>query len=128
MMPEAPVPARRMQSVSRESKVYRLLGLARRQGAVAPGIDAVRRAIRTGEARLVLFAEDASVAQLDKVRASLRHRSIPRISLGSRDTLGSAVGLAPLSALAVTSASLAEQLVTETQASAPRSTLVGVEG
>lgn len=72
-----------------------LLGLARRAGAVAPGTEAVRQAIRGGEARVVLLAGDASQVQLDKVEKILRTRSIPSARLGDRTTLGAAVGLAP---------------------------------
>ena len=90
-----------------------LLGLARRAGAVAPGTEAVRQAVRAGEARVVLFAGDASPAQLGKIERTLKDRSIPTARVGDRETLGAAVGLAPLSAVAVTNASLAEQVVAE---------------
>ena len=90
-----------------------LLGLARRAGAVAPGTEATRQAVRSGEARLVLLAGDASPGQLDKIRRTLSERSIRSARLGDRDTLGAAVGLAPLSAVAVTDASLADRVVAE---------------
>jgi ribosomal protein L7Ae-like RNA K-turn-binding protein len=90
-----------------------LLGLARRAGAVAPGTEAVREAIRGGKARLVLMADDASQAQLDKIGRTLHSRPIPRARLGDRGTLGAAVGLAPLSAVAVTDAPLAARVVAE---------------
>jgi ribosomal protein L7Ae-like RNA K-turn-binding protein len=90
--------------------VYGLLGLARRAGAVVPGTAAVREAIRAGEARLVLFAGDASASQLDKVRRTLKSRPVRTVTLGDRTRLGSAVGMAPLSALALTSEGLASQV------------------
>ncbi len=102
--------------MTRESgtdSVRGLLGLARRAGAIAPGTDAVRRAVRAGEAYLVLFAADASRVQLDKIRTSMRDGAIPQVTLGDRETLGAAVGLAPLSAVAVTDRTLAERLVAE---------------
>ncbi|MDA1103585.1 MAG: ribosomal L7Ae/L30e/S12e/Gadd45 family protein [Gemmatimonadetes bacterium] len=98
---------------SRGPRVFRLLGLARRAGGVAPGTDAVRRAIREGEAQLILMAGDASSVQLDKIRSTLHDRPIPQVILGDRNTLGAAVGLAPLSAVAVTNRSLATQLIAE---------------
>jgi len=88
-----------------------LLGLARRAGAVASGTEAVRRAIREGEARLVLTAADASLVQLDKIRKTMRDRPIPQASLWDRSTLGAAMGRAPLSAVAVTHASFAGRLL-----------------
>lgn len=107
-----------MVATSRRPEVYRLLGLARRAGAVAPGTEGVRRAIRQGEAQLILMAEDASSVQLDKVRTTLHDRAIPQAVLGSRSALGSALGLAPLSAVAVTNVSLAERLLEELAAGA----------
>ena len=98
---------------SRTTSALRLLGLARRAGAVAPGTDAVRRAIREGEAQLVLIAEDASSTQVDKVRTTMHDRTIPQVILGDRNTLGAALGLGPLTAVAVTSESLAQQLARE---------------
>lgn len=98
---------------SRTTSALRLLGLARRAGAVAPGTDAVRRAIREGEARLVLIAGDASSTQVDKVRTTMHDKAIPQVVLGDRNTLGGALGLGPLTAVAVTSDSLAEKLVRE---------------
>lgn len=95
---------------SGRTEVLQLLGLARRAGAVMPGTDAARRAIRAGEARLILMAGDASSVQLDKIRSIVKNRSIPRETLGDRATLGAAVGRGPTSVVAVTSASFAEQL------------------
>ena len=99
--------------MTRTDRVMQLLGLARRAGALAPGTEAVRHAIRGGQSRLVLFATDASQVQLDKIGRTLHGREIPTARLGNRNALGAAVGLAPLSAVAVTSAPLAEQMVAE---------------
>jgi len=102
-----------MMGTSPRTEILRLLGLARRAGAVAPGTEAVRRAIREGEAQLILMAGDASSVQLDKIRTTLQDRAIPQAVLGDRDALGAAVGLAPLSAVAVTDVSLAGRLLEE---------------
>ena len=95
---------------NRRTEVLRLLGLARRAGAVVSGTEAVRGAIRRGEARLSLMAEDASDPQLKKIRRTLKSRPIPWGSLGDRAILGAAVGQGPVSAVAVTGASLAKQV------------------
>jgi len=100
-----------MEGRSRGSdEALRLLGLARRAGSVAPGSDAARRAAREGEARLILMAGDASSVQLDKIRNAVKNRPIPWATLGDRATLGAAVGLGPISAVAVTADSFAEAL------------------
>jgi hypothetical protein len=57
-----------------------LLGLARRAGGVATGTEAVRDAVRRGQARLVLLAGDASPVQLDKVEKALSRRHPGRSS------------------------------------------------
>ncbi len=88
-----------------------LLGMARRAGALACGTGSTRRALKEGRARLVLFAQDASETQRDKVMKLLRHGKTPRTTLGTREALGSAVGSAPISAVAVTDRELAKELV-----------------
>lgn len=99
--------------MSRASSVHQLLGLARRAGAIVPGTAAVRDAIRSGEAKLVLLASDASPAQVAKIRRTMAGCPAPEASLGSRNDLGAALGLDPVSAVAVTSAPLADRLTAE---------------
>ncbi len=87
-----------------------LLGMARRAGLLAYGTGSTRRALKEGRARLILFAQDASEAQLEKVTKLLRHRRTPRATLGTREALGAAVGSAPVSAVAVTNREFAKEL------------------
>ncbi len=56
------------------------------------------------------MAGDASSVQLEKVQKVLKNRPIPWGTLGDRATLGAAVGLGPISAVAVTADSFAEAL------------------
>lgn len=100
-----------MKKGHRVPEALQILGLARRAGAVASGTDATRRSIRQGDARLVLMAEDASPAQLDKIKRTMRDRMVPQVFLGDRATLGAAIGRAPVAAVAVTDASLAGRLL-----------------
>jgi|AP95_1055475.scaffolds.fasta_scaffold92312_2 ribosomal protein L7Ae-like RNA K-turn-binding protein len=101
----------RMKKRTGRPDAFRILGLARRAGAVAPGTDATRRSIRQGEARLILMAGDASSVQLDKIRRTMQDRSIPQAILGDRSTLGAAIGKAPVAAVAVTDESFAGLLL-----------------
>ncbi len=114
--------------MTRPSKLYGLLGLARRAGAVAPGLEVVRETIRDGQARLVLLAADASRAQLEKVERTLAGHPVARATLGTRAELGAALGLGPISAVAVTHATLAEQMLAELDRAAAPMVLTGVEG
>ena len=59
---------------------------------------------------MVVMAGDASDVQLGKIRSALRNRPIPWVILGDRATLGERVGRDPVSALAVTASSFAEQI------------------
>ena len=112
--------------MSPASKVYGLLGLARRAGAIVPGTAAVREAVREGRARLVVLAADASPAQLDKVERTLAGNPAPRVSFGDRSGLGAALGKRPVSAVAVTHPAFARQIVAELQHTSVAS--IGVEG
>lgn len=96
-----------------------LLGLARRAGGVAAGTQRAREALRSGHARLVLVAEDASRVQLRKIEGVMHSKRVPRVVLGNRVVLGAAVGEPPLSAVAVTDPRFSEQLLRRLVASAP---------
>ena len=52
-------------------------------------------------------------AQAERFLRALEGRAVPSVSLGERTELGAAVGLGPVSALAVTSESLAERIAAE---------------
>jgi ribosomal protein L7Ae-like RNA K-turn-binding protein len=84
--------------------------MARRAGALAYGTGSTRRAVKEGRARLILFAQDASETQREKVMKLLRHGKTPRATFGTREALGSAVGSAPVSAVAVTDKEFAKEL------------------
>ena len=100
-----------MSKDNRRADAFRFLGLARRAGAVVPGTDAGRHAVRAGEARLVLVADDASSVQVTKVDKAMKGRAVPRHVLGTRDELGAAVGRGPTSVVVVTGASFADELI-----------------
>jgi ribosomal protein L7Ae-like RNA K-turn-binding protein len=88
----------------------RLLGLAARAGAIVPGTERVREAVRSGAVYLVIVAADASDNSRDKLDYLLGARGVPCITAYDRAALGGAVGRAPLSAVGVTDRRLAERL------------------
>ncbi len=90
--------------------VLRLLGLAARAGAVAPGTERVREAVRSGEARFVLVAGDISENTRDKLIPLLVSREIPHVQAYDRDRLGEAIGRGAMSAVAIVDASFARRL------------------
>jgi ribosomal protein L7Ae-like RNA K-turn-binding protein len=87
-----------------------LLGLARRAGAIVPGTEAVRAALRADAVRLVVFAADAAEGQMQKVNGVLKHRPVPVRWAPDRAALGAAVGSGPLTVVAVSGPSFAEPL------------------
>lgn len=87
-----------------------MLGLAERAGAVIPGTARVREAVRDGRVRLVLLASDASRNSREKLRPLLNAVGQRFIVIADRATLGAAVGRAPLSAVGVTDAGLADRI------------------
>lgn len=101
------------------SRASGLLGLARRAGGVVVGTEAAREVIRAGDARLVVVARDVSPAQSAKVRRTLAGYPVRQVSWGSKEDLGAAVGLPPVSVVAVTHPRLAAELLEVLE---PRST------
>ena len=72
-------------------KPLRLLGLARKAGRLAVGLDAVRES--AGEAVLILTAKDAGSSAMREARWTAQKHNIPHQSLPySREEIGKAVG------------------------------------
>lgn len=97
--------------VAKRNELLSLLGLARRANALSTGAEECRRAIRNGVARVVVMAGDASPAQRTKVEALAKAREVPVLVVESRMALGHAVGEPPLTAVAVTQATLAARVL-----------------
>lgn len=90
--------------------LLRMLGLAARAGAIVPGVDRVREAARGGQLEFVVVAADASDNSRDKVLPLLESRQIRHAVMFDRDTLGAAIGKAPMSALGITDRKLASRV------------------
>ena len=73
-----------------KSKIFKLVGLARRAGKVAVGISMVEKMVRRKKVVLLLFAEDATLNTIDKV---LRLQpECPHLFFGSKHDWGAAMG------------------------------------
>lgn len=101
-----------MSGTSRRAEALALLGLAQRAGAVVKGTQATRLALRRGDAKLVILADDGSRAQLDKVVPLAQSRGVPCMNLGDQATLGAAIGSGPLTAVAVTRSGFGKRIGT----------------
>ncbi|WP_438448263.1 YlxQ family RNA-binding protein [Gorillibacterium sp. sgz5001074] len=86
------------------------LGLAMRAGKIVTGDDTVMKAVRSGEAKLVLLASDAAANAQKKYRDKCSFYNVPLIEQGSRFELGSAIGKVERVVLAVTDAGFANRI------------------
>lgn len=90
---------------------WALLGLARRAGSVQVGVGSAREALRAGSAHLIICASDGSDVQRRKVEALAAAREIPALPGPERAELGRLVGSVPVTAVAVTDAALAGEIL-----------------
>lgn len=92
------------------NKVLSRLGLAMRAGKLASGEEIVLKAIRSGEAKLVLLAEDASGNTRKKIADKCSSYGIPLLIGFTRHELGAAVGKPERVIFAVTEQGFADML------------------
>lgn len=100
-----------MSPRNRRTDPFRILGLARRAGAVVLGAEAAREAVRRGDAALVILAADAAPGQVGKIERLLSHGSVPWRRMGTRAELGAALGSPPVTAVGVTRTGFATRLL-----------------
>jgi ribosomal protein L7Ae-like RNA K-turn-binding protein len=86
------------------------LGLAARAGAVVPGTERVREAVRAGRVRFAVVAEDLTATGRDKLIPLLDGREVSYRVGYTRDELGRCVGRSPLAALGITDEGFARRL------------------
>lgn len=93
-----------------KNKSYQTLGLAMRAGKVLAGDDTVMKAVRSGEAKLVLLAGDAAANAKKKYADKCSHYQVPLVEVGSRFELGAAIGKVDRVVLAVTDGGFADRI------------------
>ena len=91
----------------KSERVYSLLSLAMKAGAVASGQVAALQTIAGGKACLAVIAADASDNTKKKVKNNCAYYRVPCIVFGEKDKLGHCIGKEERSLLAVTNESLA---------------------
>lgn len=92
------------------NKVLSRLGLATRAGKLISGEEVVLKAIRSGEAKLVLLAGDASDNTTKKISDKCTSYQVPLLVGFTRFELGSAVGKPERVLFAVTDRGFADML------------------
>ncbi len=95
-----------------ERKIFGLLGLSSKAGKIASGEFQCEEAIRSGKARVVLTASDASENTKKKFRDKSAFYHIPYYEIpADKARLGRAIGREERSCAAVTDAGLAADLL-----------------
>lgn len=86
------------------------LGLAQKAGKVASGDFAVRSALKSGKAKLLIVAEDAAPNSKKDMYYLAEVAGVEVIELLTRDELGYAIGKAKRTALVITDNNFAKML------------------
>lgn len=84
-----------------ESKLISVLGLAQKAGKMVSGDFAVQGAIKSGKAKLLIVANDASAATKKEYQYQAENRDIPIYYALTKEQLGGAIGKALRAAVAV---------------------------
>jgi ribosomal protein L7Ae-like RNA K-turn-binding protein len=87
------------------------LGLANRARKIISGEELVVKEIRSGKAKLVLLAEDASVNTAKKIQDKCLSYNVPLRKVTDRYTLGHAIGKDARVVVAVTDEGFAKKLM-----------------
>ncbi len=85
----------------RQSRVLSLVGLATKAGRTVSGEFSTEKAVKTGEARLVIVSEEASDNTKKKFQNMCAYYKIPIYFYGTKDELGRAMGKEFRASLAV---------------------------
>ncbi|EST52517.1 50S ribosomal protein L7 [Brevibacillus panacihumi W25] len=91
-------------------KAAQLLGLAMRARKIITGEELVLQAVRSGQARLVLLAADASGNTAKKVQDKCSYYGVACVTTTDRYSLGHAIGKDGRVTVAVTDGKLAESI------------------
>lgn len=96
--------------MSPEQKYLNMLGLATKAGKVVSGEFSTEKAIKTGEACLVLVAEDASNNTKKMFTDKCSFYEVPIYICCEKEMLGHAIGKASRASVAVTESGFANQI------------------
>ena len=92
-------------------KVLALLGLSKKSGNIVSGEFAVKEAVRSQKARLVIVAEDASQNTMKLFTDKCLTYSVPCVFYSDKESLGKALGAKERSSAAVLDEGLAGAIV-----------------
>ena len=93
-----------------QNKTTSMIGLAMKAGKIAGGEFAAERAVKAGEAKLIILSEDASRNTVRKFEGMAVYREIPVARFADKTELGRIVGKGERSVLAVTDGGFARTI------------------
>lgn len=96
-----------------EEKVLNLLGLAQRAGKLLSGDFVVERSMKRQRYPLLIIASDCAENNAKKYRHLSSTYSIPMREIGTKDTLGKAVGKEMRAVILVTDEGFAKSMLAE---------------
>ena len=97
-----------MKSSQTNPKLWSALGLCMRAGKCAAGEELTLKSIRSGNAKLVVIAEDASDNTAKKFKDKCQSYHIPYIRIGTREEIGRSIGKRDRVVLAITDTGFAD--------------------
>ena len=83
-------------------KVLSMIGFATKAGKTASGEFSVEKAVKTGKAKLVILADDASKSTIERFKNKCEFYKVPCIIYGTKEELGSMTGKIIRASVAVT--------------------------
>ena len=92
-------------------RITSYLGLAMRAGKLASGDENVLKAIRSGKAKLVLIAADASVNTKGKFRDKCQSYDTPYMEYGTREMLGASIGKSARAVISIQEKGFADMIL-----------------
>lgn len=101
---------KRRWEILKPDKVLSMLGIAAKAGAVASGEYQTEHAVKSGEAYLVLVANDASENTKKMFRNMCEFYEIDIIFYGNRESIGHSIGKEFRASLAITDEGLAKTI------------------
>ena len=92
-------------------RILGLMGLAAKGRLCVSGEFSVEKAVKSGSAKLVLIAEDASDNTVSKFQSMCEYHHVPCFIFSDRETLGHAIGREMRVSCAVTDADLSKAII-----------------
>ena len=93
------------------SGITGLLGLGLRAGTVIIGVEAVRKALQSGECRCLVVASDASQRALEKTVRLATARGVPQVAGPPAQELGARLGKPPVMVVGVKDQALTDGIM-----------------